>query len=423
MIVRETRKQRDYLCQQDAVLGNKRASARLRYEIRYEPERDTIRNTIRLTIRYELLIGDCWWILKNTDFIDELFGPPETEKHTNSLDVRTTKHELFTNNTYYPSVYACITTSSSAENGALISSATASNSSWLRSDVCRSTETPHCHYNCVNWAPLARRLAVAGGKDAVLCSLQAVLHDGMSAEERCPISCTGRPSPRRQKRPSPVTEGLEGCRTHHAATPSRQGRRLTCDVQRGGRGVWEPHWPTGRGRPLQPRSSPSTVATRDVIFRKISNQNHTDTNETPTTKTKYQTDFYAAENTNILPNFNTESSQNTDKIPRKYQEIWDRNTKYRFGFRIFLVYQIFGYRLTSLVATVPRNAVVSRQIPHIGNGNRRLVRNRQTLFVRIVFFYWKTTWDWLARGVFSIVCTMCVPTYYYHVTVSDISVQ
>ena len=33
---------------------------------------------------------------------------------------------------------------------------------------------------------------------------------------------------------------------------------------------------------------------------------------------------------------------------------------------------------------------------------RRLVRNRQTLFVRIVFFYWKTTWDCLARGVFSI---------------------
>ena len=34
--------------------------------------------------------------------------------------------------------------------------------------------------------------------------------------------------------------------------------------------------------------------------------------------------------------------------------------------------------------------------------HRRLVRNRQTLFVRIVFFYWKTTWDCLARGVFSI---------------------
>ena len=35
-------------------------------------------------------------------------------------------------------------------------------------------------------------------------------------------------------------------------------------------------------------------------------------------------------------------------------------------------------------------------------GHRRLVRNRQTLIVRIVFFYWKTTWDCLARGVFSI---------------------
>ena len=38
----------------------------------------------------------------------------------------------------------------------------------------------------------------------------------------------------------------------------------------------------------------------------------------------------------------------------------------------------------------------------VNDCHRRLVRNRQTLFVRIVFFYWKTTWGCLARGVFSI---------------------
>ena len=88
---------------------------------------------------------------------------------------------------------------------------------------------------------------------------------------------------------------------------------------------------------------------RGAIFRKFSNRNQTDTNEMATTETKYQTDFYSAKNTNILPNFNKGLPQNTDKIPRKYQEIWDRNTKYRFGIGIFLVYQIFGFRLTSLV--------------------------------------------------------------------------
>ena len=46
------------------------------------------------------------------------------------------------------------------------------------------------------------------------------------------------------------------------------------------------------------------------------------------------------------------TSQNTDKIPRKYKEIWDRNTKHRFGIGISLVYQIFCYRLTSLPATL-----------------------------------------------------------------------
>ena len=47
-------------------------------------------------------------------------------------------------------------------------------------------------------------------------------------------------------------------------------------------------------------------------------------------------------------------------MPRKHQEVWDRNTKYRFGIGIFLVYQIFGHRLTSLVAIVAIDSV--RQI-------------------------------------------------------------
>ena len=42
-------------------------------------------------------------------------------------------------------------------------------------------------------------------------------------------------------------------------------------------------------------------------------------------------------------------------FPIKCQEytkkFGDRNTKYRFGVGIFLVYQIFGYRLASLVHT------------------------------------------------------------------------
>ena len=89
---------------------------------------------------------------------------------------------------------------------------------------------------------------------------------------------------------------------------------------------------------------------RDAIFRKMINRNQTDTNEMATTETKYQADFYSAEkNTNIKPNFNKAVLKITDKIPRKYQEIWDINTKYRFGIGIFLVCQILGYRLTSLV--------------------------------------------------------------------------
>ena len=59
--------------------------------------------------------------------------------------------------------------------------------------------------------------------------------------------------------------------------------------------------------------------------------------------------FMLPKNTNIKPNFNKAVLKITDKIPRKYQEIWDINTKYRFGIGIFLVYQILGYRMTSLV--------------------------------------------------------------------------
>ena len=93
------------------------------------------------------------------------------------------------------------------------------------------------------------------------------------------------------------------------------------------------------------------IPTRDVIFRKMTNRNQTDTNEMTNTETKYQTNFILPQNTNILPNFN----KNIHKIPIKYQE----NTK-KFGTEIpntdlvlvfFLVYQIFGYRLTSLIPT------------------------------------------------------------------------
>ena len=37
------------------------------------------------------------------------------------------------------------------------------------------------------------------------------------------------------------------------------------------------------------------VDTRDATFRKMTNQNQTDTNEMATTETKCQTDFYSAE--------------------------------------------------------------------------------------------------------------------------------
>ena len=83
----------------------------------------------------------------------------------------------------------------------------------------------------------------------------------------------------------------------------------------------------------------------------MTNRNQTDTNETATTETKYQTYFYSAEKCQYLTKFQADRTQDSDKIPRKYQEIWDRNTKYRFGIAIFLVYQILGYRLASLKQT------------------------------------------------------------------------
>ena len=90
----------------------------------------------------------------------------------------------------------------------------------------------------------------------------------------------------------------------------------------------------------------------------MTNRNQTDTNEMATIETKYQTIFILPKNTNIKANFNKavlkipiKYQENTKKIPsKKTSKIWDINTKYRFGIGIFLVYQIVGYRLTSLVS-------------------------------------------------------------------------
>ena len=42
---------------------------------------------------------------------------------------------------------------------------------------------------------------------------------------------------------------------------------------------------------------------RDAIFKKITNQNQTDTNEMATTETKFQTDFYFAQKYQYLTKF------------------------------------------------------------------------------------------------------------------------
>ena len=52
--------------------------------------------------------------------------------------------------------------------------------------------------------------------------------------------------------------------------------------------------------------------------------------------------FILPKNTNIKPKFK-KIVLYADKIPRKYQELWDRSTKYRFGIGIFLVYQILEF--------------------------------------------------------------------------------
>ena len=62
-----------------------------------------------------------------------------------------------------------------------------------------------------------------------------------------------------------------------------------------------------------------TVGTRDIIFRKMTNRNQTETNEMATTETKYRTDFILPKNTNVKPNFKA----TVLKMPIKYQQ----NTK------------------------------------------------------------------------------------------------
>ena len=42
-----------------------------------------------------------------------------------------------------------------------------------------------------------------------------------------------------------------------------------------------------------------SVGTSDVIFRKMTNRNQTDTNEMTNTEAKYQTNFILPQNTNI----------------------------------------------------------------------------------------------------------------------------
>ena len=74
----------------------------------------------------------------------------------------------------------------------------------------------------------------------------------------------------------------------------------------------------GRGRGLRYK-----LCFRDAIFRKMTNQNQTDTNEMATTETKYQTDFYSAEKYNIKPTFN----KVVLKTPIKYQEIYQEYQK------------------------------------------------------------------------------------------------
>ena len=102
------------------------------------------------------------------------------------------------------------------------------------------------------------------------------------------------------------------------------------------------------------------VDTRDATFRKITNRNQTDTNEIATAETKNQTVFILQKKNNIKPN----SKKTVLKIPIKYQENTKKfgtNTEYRVGIGIFLVYQIIGYRLASLVGTSERSCNTSNR--------------------------------------------------------------
>ena len=76
------------------------------------------------------------------------------------------------------------------------------------------------------------------------------------------------------------------------------------------------------------------ISTRDAIFRKMTNRNQTDTNEMTTTETKYETDFYSVEKYIYLTKLFRRSYS---RYRKKYQELWVRNTKNRFGIVVFLV--------------------------------------------------------------------------------------
>ena len=56
-----------------------------------------------------------------------------------------------------------------------------------------------------------------------------------------------------------------------------------------------------RPNDLNGRICEAAISARDVIFRKITNQNRTDTNEIATRETKYQTNFYSSKK---IPMFN-----------------------------------------------------------------------------------------------------------------------
>ena len=56
-------------------------------------------------------------------------------------------------------------------------------------------------------------------------------------------------------------------------------------------------------RGLHPPAVPAKVKTRDATFRKMTNQNQTNTNEIATTESKYPTYFYFDEKYQYLTKF------------------------------------------------------------------------------------------------------------------------